>query len=89
MTKFTVELWSENPFDKRILLELIEHQRGGPDVLQQKLDGKDNAEDSSGFVPATDKQKVLMNKHRIPFDDGTSKDDATTLISNYFDSKKK
>ena len=57
-------------------------------ILLELAGDKDFYGGHNGFTPATSKQCALMDKHRIPYDSGTSKDDATRLISDFFDSKK-
>ena len=64
---------------REILLELAGGKTGSDDVV---------GGDHNGFTPATSKQCALMDKHRIPYDSGTSKEDATRLISDFFNSKK-
>lgn len=88
--KIILEFWSETPFGKKII-KLIEEEDQSSGVGQQKLvdeTDKDDVGDES-VVLASPKQKALMDKHRIPYTDSTSKVEATRLISDFFESKKK
>jgi len=46
-------------------------------------------EDVSVSPLATNKQRVLMDKHKIVYDESTTVNQASELISSFFDSKKK
>lgn len=82
MTKIVVELFTEHPFHKRLIRELLEYEdsESGGNVSQKKLDEVD-AGDSAGIVLATDKQKAFMKRLKIDFPENITKDQASKLIS--------
>jgi len=65
--------------DTKSLMGLISKHLG--DLQQQKLSSLVGGEESPVFVAATIKQRVLMDKLKIKWDEHTSKDDASVLIT--------
>lgn len=82
--------------DKRVLLDLINRFVPSMEAGQQKLQQQSHSDknnnvlggDSSVFVPASDKQRALMSKYHIKFDDKTSLSDASDRITKYFNKLK-
>lgn len=87
MVKFIVELYSENDFDRDILEQLLRKPKPDISVGQQKIQ-PDEQDSGSGVELATAKQKGLMKRLHIVFDENTSKFEASNLISEKMDKSK-
>jgi len=69
--------------DKKRLLEWIDENVRNVEPGQQRIS---EDEQESGWELATPKQRALMDKHKITYDSGTSKVEASSRISSFFDS---
>ena len=81
MVEVFVRLCTDKPEDKKKLLELIDENCKTVELGQQSIVDEDNVD------PATDKQRALMKKLHIVFDDDISKSDASSLISKKMEDK--
>jgi hypothetical protein len=80
----------DDPSDTKVVMDLINKHVFEMQKSQQKLPGDNpmgGEESSPAFVPATPKQQVLMSKLKIVWDDRTSKDQASFLISEKMNKK--
>jgi len=80
-----VRLCTDNPVDKKRLLEWIDENVRNVEPGQQRIS---EDEQESGWELATPKQRALMDKHKIEYDETTTKIEASSRISSFFDSKK-
>jgi len=83
----------DNPVEVKTLMEIISKHVGDMQGLQQKLpaDPKNvvvGGEVSPVFVPVTLKQRALMDKYHIKYDEKTSMGDASDRITKYFNKLK-
>ena len=85
----------DNPVEVKTLMEIISKHVGDMQGFQQKLstDPKNNGVvvgggESPVFVPVTLKQRALMDKYHIKYDEKTSMGDASDRITKYFNKLK-
>jgi len=72
----------DNPADRKVVLEILNLSVvDGQQKLPSKPPGGEGSPKTVVFVPATFKQQNLMDKLKIKWDKSTSKDLASSLIS--------
>ena len=89
--KILISFDLDNPVDTKTIMELIS-KHVSEMQSQQKLSvesrNKDGEEKFSVFEPATLKQQALMDKLKIVWDNHTSKEQASSLITERMNEKR-